>query len=62
MIKLVFFLPICLAMTLVYAATKADSPREIVLSAVRFTLVLLVLATAVSVLFYLVAGGSFGSS
>ncbi len=61
MIKLVFFLPICLAMTLVYAATKSDSPREIVLAAIRFTLVLFVLAVGASVVFYLVAGGSFGS-
>ena len=57
MIKLVFFVPICVIITLVYAATKRERARDVVLEALKFTGILILAAVAGSVLFaYLSAG------
>ena len=57
MLKLAFFLPICLVMTLVYAATRRDRPVEIIAEALKLTLALTVAAALGSAIFYLISGG-----
>ena len=57
MLKLVFFLPICFVMTLVYAATRRDRPVAIIAEAVKLTLALTAAAVLGSLIFYLISGG-----